>query len=84
MGYAKNSIEVNDIFIVVDVSRSMLAEDFQPNRLEAAKRKILEFIGLKPTDRIGVIMFSEKAYTLLPLSTDLELIEASKLLGQKS
>lgn len=74
LGYAKDSIEVNDIFIVVDVSRSMLAEDFQPNRLEAAKRKILEFIGLKPTDRIGVIMFSEKAYTLLPLSTDLELI----------
>jgi len=74
LGYAKNSIEVNDIFLVVDVSRSMLAEDFKPNRLEAAKRKVLEFIELKPTDRIGIIMFSEKAYTLLPLSTDLELI----------
>ncbi len=74
LGYAEQSINVNDIFMVVDVSRSMLAEDFQPNRLEAAKRKIQEFIELKPTDRIGIIMFSEKAYTLLPLSTDLELI----------
>jgi Ca-activated chloride channel family protein len=75
LGFAKNNIEVNDIFFVVDVSRSMLANDFQPNRLEAAKRKILEFVDLRPSDRIGIIMFSEKAFTLLPLSTDLELIK---------
>lgn len=74
-GFAKNEIKVNDIFIVVDVSRSMLAEDFAPNRLESAKRKIREFVKLRPTDRIGIVMFSEKAFTLLPLSTDLELIE---------
>ncbi len=75
MGFAKNNIKVNDIFIVVDVSRSMLAEDFAPNRLESAKRKIREFVKLRPTDRIGIVMFSEKAFTLLPLSTDLKLIE---------
>lgn len=75
IGFAKNSIEVNDIFFVVDVSRSMLVKDFSPNRLEAAKKKIEEFVDLVPTDRIGIIMFSEKAYTLLPLSTDLELIK---------
>lgn len=75
LGFAKNNIEVNDIFFIVDVSRSMLANDFQPNRLEAAKRKILEFVDLRPSDRIGIIMFSEKAFTLLPLSTDLKLIK---------
>ena len=75
IGSAENDIEVNDIFFIVDVSRSMLAEDFAPNRLEAAKLKILEFVKLRPKDRIGIVMFSEKAFTLLPLSTDLKLIE---------
>jgi len=75
IGYSKNKVKVNDIFIVVDVSRSMLAEDFSPNRLEAAKDKIRDFVSLRPTDRIGIVMFSEKAFTLLPLSTDLKLIE---------
>ncbi|MBC96254.1 MAG: aerotolerance regulator BatA [Halobacteriovoraceae bacterium] len=75
MGYSKNKIKVNDIFIVVDVSRSMLAEDFEPNRLEAAKNRIRDFVKLRPTDRIGIIMFSEKVFTLLPLSTDLKLID---------
>ena len=74
-GFAKNKIEVNDIFFVVDVSRSMLADDFKPNRLEVAKDKIADFVGLRPTDRIGLIMFSERAFTLLPLSTDLKLIK---------
>jgi Ca-activated chloride channel family protein len=74
IGRTKNKAEVNDIFFVVDVSRSMLAVDFKPNRLEAAKAKILEFVDLRPKDRIGIVMFSEKAFTLLPLSSDLELI----------
>lgn len=72
--YTKSKIEVNDIFLVVDVSRSMLADDFKPNRLEVAKNKILEFTELRPTDRIGIVTFSEKAFTLLPLTTDLDLI----------
>lgn len=80
MGFSKGQIEVNDIFFVVDVSRSMLANDFDPNRLEAAKSKILEFIKLRPTDRIGIIIFSEKAFTLLPLTTDLDLI--SQIIGE--
>lgn len=75
IGFANSKIEVNDVFIVVDVSRSMLAEDFQPNRMEVTKEKIREFVKLRPTDRIGIIMFSERAFTLLPLSTDLKLIE---------
>lgn len=68
------SIEVNDIFLTMDVSRSMLAEDMKPNRLEVAKEKLREFAALRPTDRIGVIIFSEKVFTLLPLTTDSSLI----------
>lgn len=73
-GFVKNDIEVNDVTFVVDVSRSMLATDFTPNRLEVSKDRILDFIKLRPKDRIGIIIFSEKAFTLLPLTTDMELI----------
>ncbi|MFZ4713022.1 MAG: VWA domain-containing protein [Bacteriovoracaceae bacterium] len=73
--YSPSSVEVNDIFIVLDVSRSMLADDFEPNRLEVAKKRMREFVSLKPTDRLGLIIFSEKAFTLLPLTTDLKLMD---------
>jgi len=73
--FAPNNIEVNDIYFVVDVSRSMLAEDLKPNRLEVAKVKLREFAALRPTDRIGVIIFSEKVFTMLPLTTDPGLID---------
>ncbi len=75
MGQIKNQIEVNDIFIVLDTSLSMSAIDLQPNRLEAAKERVLKFIKMHPNDRIGLIIFSEKAFTLLPLTTDMKLIE---------
>ncbi len=74
LGYADSTKRVNDIFFVVDISRSMLANDFKPNRLEVAKQKIKDFVKLRPKDRIGLIMFSEKAFTLLPLTTDSKLI----------
>ena len=73
-------IEVNDVFLVVDVSRSMLAEDLRPNRLEVAKEKLREFASLRPTDRLGVIIFSEQVFTLLPLTTDPSLVD--KILGE--
>lgn len=80
MGMDKNTIEVNDIFIVLDLSRSMLAEDLKPNRFEAAKQKIQDFVSLFPKDRIGIVIFAEKVFTLLPLSTDLNLI--NKMVAQ--
>ena len=80
LGMDKNTIEVNDIFIVLDLSRSMLAEDLKPNRFEAAKIKIQEFVSLFPRDRIGIVIFAEKVFTLLPLSTDLNLI--NKMVAQ--
>lgn len=73
--YSPSSREVNDIILVVDVSRSMLAEDLRPNRLEVAKAKLREFARLRPTDRIGLIIFSEKVFTLMPLSTDPDLLD---------
>jgi Ca-activated chloride channel homolog len=73
--YSPKNIEVNDIILCIDVSRSMLAEDIQPNRLEVAKQRIREFVSLRPTDRIGVVLFSEKVFTLLPLTTDPQLVD---------
>lgn len=73
--FSPSSIEVNDIVLTIDVSRSMLAEDLRPNRLEVAKEKIRQFAALRPTDRISVIIFSEKVLTLLPLTTDPALVD---------
>lgn len=74
-GFISDPEEVNDVIFVVDVSLSMLAEDFKPNRLQVSKDKILEFVELRPTDRIAIVMFSEKVFTLLPLTTDLKLVK---------
>ncbi len=78
--FSPSNIEVNDIYFVVDVSRSMLADDLEPNRLEVAKEKLREFAALRPTDRLGVIIFSEKVFTMLPLTTDPSLID--QILGE--
>lgn len=59
-----------DIVLCVDVSGSMTARDFQPNRLEAAKQVAIEFVKKRPTDRIGVVIFSGESFTLCPLTTD--------------
>lgn len=64
------SIEGIDIMIALDISGSMLAEDFRPNRMEAAKQTALEFIEMRPNDRIGMTVFSGQSFTLVPLTTD--------------
>ncbi len=76
-GIAKRDVEVRDIFILVDVSLSMMANDFNPNRLEVSKNKIREFVKLRSYDRVGLIMFSEKVFTLLPLSMDHNILKKS-------
>ncbi len=73
--FSPTNIEVNDIVLCIDVSRSMLAEDIRPNRLEVAKQRIREFVRLRPTDRISIVIFSEKVLTLLPLTTDPSLVD---------
>ena len=59
-----------DVMIALDVSKSMLAEDIQPNRLERAKQVIQKLIEKMPDDRIGLILFAGRAYMQMPLTTD--------------
>lgn len=64
------SAEGIDIAIVLDISGSMLAEDFKPNRLEAAKEVVDKFIQGRISDRIGLVIFSRDAFTQCPLTID--------------
>ena len=59
-----------DIILDMDISGSMLAQDFKPNRLEAAKEVATEFINGRPNDRIGLVVFSGESFTQCPLTTD--------------
>ncbi|MBX2906402.1 MAG: VWA domain-containing protein [Taibaiella sp.] len=59
-----------DIVLSMDVSGSMLAEDFRPNRIEAAKEQALKFIDQRPTDRIGLVVFAGESFTMCPITID--------------
>lgn len=72
--YKKRNIEGIDIVISMDVSMSMLAQDFKPNRLESAKKVAIEFIENRPTDRIGLVLYEGEAYTQCPLTNDHDLL----------
>jgi Ca-activated chloride channel family protein len=58
------------IITALDISESMLAEDFHPNRIEAAKKVATEFIAGRPNDLIGLVIFSGEAFTQCPLTSD--------------
>ncbi len=64
------STEGIDIVLALDISGSMLARDFKPDRLEAAKDVATEFISGRPYDRIGLVVFSGESFTQCPLTTD--------------
>jgi Ca-activated chloride channel homolog len=64
-----------DIMISFDISGSMLAEDFKPNRLEAAKRIGVDFINGRKSDRIGLVIFSGESFTQCPLTSDLAVVK---------
>jgi len=59
-----------DIVMAIDISGSMQAEDFKPNRLEAAKKVAKTFIGNRPNDRLGLVVFAGESFTQCPLTTD--------------
>jgi Ca-activated chloride channel family protein len=59
-----------DIFMVMDLSSSMLAKDFNPDRLEVSKRVAIEFVDKRPYDRIGLAVFAGESFTQCPLTTD--------------
>lgn len=66
-----------DIMLVLDVSVSMLAEDFSPNRLVAAQRVLDSFVARQQGNRVGVVVFSGQSFTLIPLTTDYGLVQES-------
>lgn len=70
IGTTETTTEGIDIVLSMDVSVSMLAQDFSPNRLEASKKIAEEFVSERPNDRIGVVAFSGESMTLCPLTTD--------------
>ncbi|MBS1491781.1 MAG: VWA domain-containing protein [Bacteroidetes bacterium] len=63
-----------DIMIALDISQSMQIEDFEPNRLQAAKKVAHDFIQGRLQDRIGLVVFSGDAFSLAPLTTDYNLL----------
>lgn len=65
-----------DIMIAMDISQSMQIEDFEPNRLEAAKKVAQDFINGRLQDRIGLVVFSGDAFSLAPLTTDYDLLRS--------
>ncbi|WP_181306426.1 VWA domain-containing protein [Rufibacter sp. XAAS-G3-1] len=71
------SAEGIDIVLVMDVSGSMELTDFLPNRLEAAKEVALQFVNGRVQDRIGLVVFAGRAFSLAPLTTDYEMIRES-------
>jgi len=68
--FQNTSTEGIDIILALDISGSMLARDFRPDRLEASKNVATEFISGRPYDRIGLVVFSGESFTQCPLTTD--------------
>ena len=68
--WSKTDTEGIDIMISLDVSGSMLAADFKPNRVEAAKDVAAQFINGRPTDNIGLVIFAKESFTMCPMTTD--------------
>ena len=66
--------EIVDILLVIDQSSSMLAQDFKPNRLEAAKEVAKEFIKDRQSDRLGIIVFAGDSFIQCPLTTDIDIL----------
>lgn len=67
---SKTTVEGIDIVLALDVSGTMLAADFEPNRLEAAKDVAAKFIADRQGDRIGLVAFAGESFTQCPLTTD--------------
>jgi Ca-activated chloride channel family protein len=73
-----------DIVLCLDVSGSMLAQDFTPNRLEASKQVAAEFVDARATDRIGLVIFAGESFTACPLTTDKNMLKSQIYAAQSS
>ncbi|MFH0765169.1 MAG: VWA domain-containing protein [Calditrichota bacterium] len=63
-----------DLVVALDISASMLAQDFTPDRVGAAKQVAMDFINGRPNDRIGLVLFAKQAFTQCPLTIDHEIL----------
>ena len=68
--FERTDTEGIDIILALDVSTSMLARDFSPDRIGAAKDIAVQFIAGRPADRMGIVVFAGESYTQCPLTTD--------------
>lgn len=68
--WTEGNIEGIDIVLTMDISTSMLAMDFQPNRIEGAKAVAKDFIAMRPNDNIGLVAFAGESFTACPLTSD--------------
>ena len=68
--WTEDQVEGIDIMLTMDISTSMLAMDFQPNRVEAAKEVAMRFIANRPNDNIGLVVFAGESFTACPLTQD--------------
>ncbi len=72
----EKNVEVVDMVLVLDISSSMLAEDFNPNRLEAVKRTAKTFIQNREGDRIGLLVFAGESFIQCPLTVDKDVLQS--------
>ena len=70
----ETNVDVVDIVLVIDISSSMLATDFSPNRLEAVKKTAKDFINARSGDRIGVLVFAGESFIQCPLTVDQDVL----------
>ena len=71
---SESKIDVVDILLVLDISSSMLADDFTPNRLEVVKNTAKEFISSRNGDRLGVVVFAGQSFIQCPLTVDIDVL----------
>lgn len=72
--WSKTNTEGTDIVLAVDLSTSMLAKDFSPNRFEAAKKVAASFVSGRESDNMGLVIFAGESFTALPMTTDRSLL----------
>ena len=72
----ESSFNVIDMMLVLDISSSMLADDFPPNRLEAVKKTASEFISGRKQDRIGILVFAGESFIQCPLTVDKKVLQS--------
>lgn len=72
--WSKTNTEGTDIVLAIDLSTSMLARDFTPNRFEAAKKVAANFVSGRESDNMGLVIFAGESFTALPMTTDRSLM----------